>query len=91
MGSAGLFGKNMDGLENPGDGYLVVVAKNGPDDKPDRKTLRAFSASASQGIMYDTAIWRKYIPPYLSEKYVLSSTVIDQPMVVFDKVSGCQS
>lgn len=68
MGPAGSFGKNMDGLEDPGDGYLVVVAKNGLDDRPDRKTLRAFSASAAQGIMYDTAIWRRYIP-YLPEKH----------------------
>lgn len=48
-----------EGLENPGEAYLVVVAKNGTDDRPDFSTLRAFVASASQGIVYDTGIWRK--------------------------------
>ncbi|KAH8093946.1 allantoicase [Cristinia sonorae] len=37
--------------------YLVVVAKNGADDKPDLTTLRAFVAAANQGIVYDTGIW----------------------------------
>jgi len=49
-----------EGLETPGRAYLVVVAKNGPDDRPDLKTLRAFVASAAQGIVYNTAIWREY-------------------------------
>jgi allantoicase len=47
-----------NGLENSGTSYLVVVAKNGVDDKPDPGTLRAFIASAAQGIMYDKAVWR---------------------------------
>lgn len=38
--------------------YLVVVALNGKDDKPDINTLRAFVAPASQGIVYKTGIWR---------------------------------
>ena len=51
-----------DGLEDPGSWYLVVVAKNGSDDKPDLTTLRAFMATAAQGIMYDTAVWREFFP-----------------------------
>ncbi|KAI0081323.1 allantoicase [Panus rudis PR-1116 ss-1] len=46
-----------DGLEKPGSRYLVIVAKNGEDDKPDLTTLRAFVAAASQGIVYDKGIW----------------------------------
>jgi len=57
-----------DGLENPGSWYLVVVAKNGADDKPDLTTLRAFMATAAQGIMYDTAVWHQPM------------TVFDRPM-----------
>ncbi|KAL0093454.1 Allantoicase [Phycomyces blakesleeanus] len=38
-------------------GYLVVVALNGEDDKPDMKTLKAFIASSTQGINYREGIW----------------------------------
>lgn len=38
--------------------YLVVVAKNGLDDRPDIGTLRAFVAGGNQGIAYNTGIWR---------------------------------
>ncbi|OBZ68291.1 putative allantoicase [Grifola frondosa] len=55
-GAAGL----GDALESPGTTYLVIVAKNGEDDKPDLATMRAFIASAGQGIVYDTAIWRNH-------------------------------
>ena len=55
MGEA--FGENA--LSNPGKRYLVIVALNGEDDKPDLSTMRAFIASAGQGIMYNTGIWRK--------------------------------
>jgi len=59
MGGAGSYGKCGDGLEDYGDAYLVVVAKNGPNDKPDLKTLRAFAATAAQGIVYNTAVWHQ--------------------------------
>lgn len=48
-----------DQLTDPGRGYLVVVAQNGQDDKPDLTTLRAFVANGGQGVVYDTGIWRK--------------------------------
>lgn len=57
MGGGGIQGD--EALKEPGNAYLVVVAHNGADDKPDFSTLRAFVASAGQGIMYNTAIWRK--------------------------------
>ncbi|EIN11886.1 Allantoicase [Punctularia strigosozonata HHB-11173 SS5] len=47
-----------DALKVPGSAYLVIVAKNGSDDKPDLTTMRAFIANAGQGIVYDTGIWR---------------------------------
>ncbi|KAG6867824.1 hypothetical protein C0993_010583 [Termitomyces sp. T159_Od127] len=50
-----------EGITDPGLKYLVVVAHNGVDDRPDLGTLRAFVASAAQGIVYNTAVWRKYM------------------------------
>ncbi|KAH8928576.1 Allantoicase [Atractiella rhizophila] len=40
-----------------GTNYLVVVALNGADDKPDLKTLKAFVASGKQGITYRPGVW----------------------------------
>lgn len=42
--------------------YLVVVARNGLDDRPDLGTLRAFAARGNQGIAYNTGIWRTQLP-----------------------------
>jgi allantoicase len=54
-------GKGLgEGLVDPGSAYLVVVAKNGADGRPDVQTVRAFVANASQGIVYDTAVWREF-------------------------------
>ncbi|KIK67227.1 hypothetical protein GYMLUDRAFT_37305 [Collybiopsis luxurians FD-317 M1] len=48
-----------EGLLDPSQRYLVVVAKNGDDDKPDLKTVRAFVASTAQGIVYNTGTWHQ--------------------------------
>jgi len=48
--------------------YLVVVAKNGLDNRPDLGTLRAFAARGNQGIVYDTGVWHQPM------------TVLDGPM-----------
>ncbi|KAG6866700.1 hypothetical protein C0991_011359 [Blastosporella zonata] len=48
-----------EGLKDPGLKYLVVVAQNGAEDRPDLSTLRAFVATAAQGIVYNTAIWHQ--------------------------------
>ncbi|KAJ2241979.1 Allantoicase [Coemansia sp. RSA 455] len=37
--------------------YLVIVAENGSDDKPDLNTIRAFAASSTQGINYKANSW----------------------------------
>jgi allantoicase len=66
--------------------YLVVVAKNGLDDRPDIGTLRAFAARGDQGIVYNTGVWRKQHPTNLSTT-VLNNHV-DQPMTVLDRVCG---
>ncbi|KAJ7772538.1 galactose-binding domain-like protein [Mycena maculata] len=48
-----------EALADPGGAYLVVVAKNAADGRPDLSTVRAFVANASQGIVYDTAVWHQ--------------------------------
>ncbi|CCO27082.1 allantoicase [Rhizoctonia solani AG-1 IB] len=59
MGTGG--GTRMTGFEEPlpkaGRAYLVIVALNGADDKPDLSTLRAFVASTAQGISYNMGVW----------------------------------
>lgn len=47
------------GSDTPGGAFLVVVAQNGPNDRPDMSTLKAFLANATQGISYNPGIWRK--------------------------------
>jgi len=48
-----------EGLSDPSDRYMVVVAHNGEDDRPDLKTLRAFLATTAQGIVYNQGIWHQ--------------------------------
>jgi allantoicase len=52
-------GGGDEAIKDPADKYLVVVAKNGSDDKPDMQTLRGFVATATQGVVYDAGIWRE--------------------------------
>ncbi|KAG8903227.1 Allantoicase [Tulasnella sp. 403] len=46
-----------DALKDIGRAYLVIVALNGSDDRPDLNTMRAFVATTAQGISYHTGIW----------------------------------
>lgn len=73
MGGVGLLSKT-DGLNDPGTRYLIIVAENGEDNKPDLESLRAFVASASQGIVYNTGIWRE--SPSFSECHLFYSILI---------------
>ncbi|KAG8213580.1 galactose-binding domain-like protein [Butyriboletus roseoflavus] len=66
MGGGGFEGDET--IREPGRRYLVVVASNGEDDGPDLRTVRAFVASAGQGVVYDTAVWHQPM------------TVLDNPM-----------
>ncbi|KAG0163875.1 Allantoicase [Apophysomyces sp. BC1015] len=38
-------------------GYLVIVALNGKDDKPDMSTMKAFIATSKQGVNYRQGTW----------------------------------
>lgn len=51
----------QDEVDDFGGKYVVVVAENGEDDKPDMRTLKAFIASSSKGVVYGKAIWRECI------------------------------
>ncbi len=37
--------------------FIVVVAPNGSDDKPDESRIRAFYARADQGVNYHAGVW----------------------------------
>lgn len=65
------------GLKETAKGYLVVVAQNGEDNKPDLKTMRAFVATSAQGISYNTGIWRKsYCAPFPASDAELQNQTI---------------
>ncbi|THH03435.1 hypothetical protein EW145_g6258 [Phellinidium pouzarii] len=49
--------KGSDALKNPGRAYLIVVALNGNDNKPDKTTLKAFLAGAGQTVVYGAGTW----------------------------------
>ncbi|KAF5380344.1 hypothetical protein D9615_004567 [Tricholomella constricta] len=74
-----------EGVKDPGLNYLVVVAQNGADDRPDIQTLRAFVASTAQGIVYDTAIWREWRISILDTMIDIFLSTEDQPMTVLGK------
>lgn len=79
-----------DSIADPGTRYLVIVALNDDDGMPNLKTMRAFIASAGQGIVYSTGTWRECrlfarcpAYPYPENPYVFC---IDHPMAALDKV-----
>ena len=81
-------GENFSGpnaLEEQGTAYLVVVALNGDDDKPNLSTLRAFVAGAGQSVVYATGVWREC--PYLRAGANLTIQT-DHPMVALETVSN---
>lgn len=75
-----------EGLSDPGEAYLVVVTKNGADDKPDLAHVRAFVATGAQGIMYNAGIWRECIHSSLLSSALNPGFWLDQPMTVLKKV-----
>ncbi|KAF7306049.1 putative allantoicase [Mycena chlorophos] len=48
-----------EGLSDPGSAYLVVVAKTANNGQPDLSNVRAFVATAAQGIVYNMAVWHQ--------------------------------
>lgn len=59
MGRAPVGLEGEGAIRDPAERYLVVVAEGG-DEGPDMKTARAFIASAAQGVVYGTAVWRTF-------------------------------
>ena len=49
----------QDSIVDPGTRYLVIVALNDEAGMPNLTTMRAFIASAGQGIVYNTGTWRE--------------------------------
>ncbi len=45
-----------------GGAYVVIVALNGKDDKPDMSTARSFLVTAAQGVSFHEGIWRQSLP-----------------------------
>ncbi|ORX93477.1 ureidoglycolate hydrolase [Basidiobolus meristosporus CBS 931.73] len=43
--------------DRPSKGYLVIVALNGKDDRPDLSTMKAFIFARNQGVNYGAGIW----------------------------------
>jgi allantoicase len=76
-----------DALAAFGTSYLVIVAKNGGDDKPDLTTMRAFLANGGQGVVYDTGIWREYCARFTLGSCELNIVYLDHPMAVLNEVS----
>ncbi|KAK8858443.1 allantoicase [Kwoniella newhampshirensis] len=56
MGKAEWPGKSEEALA-PGGEFLVIVAENGPDDRPDPKTMKTFIMPANMGLSYAPGIW----------------------------------
>ncbi|KAK4688521.1 allantoicase, partial [Tremellales sp. Uapishka_1] len=56
MGKAEWKGKGEEVLERGGQ-FLVIVAKGGPDDKPDPSTLKTFIMHSNTGLNYAPGVW----------------------------------
>ncbi|KZT26690.1 allantoicase [Neolentinus lepideus HHB14362 ss-1] len=80
-----------DALQMPGRAYLVIVAKNGKDNRPDLKTMRAFIASAGQGIVYDTGIWQTNMDFACVETQIGNGDKSDCEVVDLDSTEGYYS
>jgi ureidoglycolate hydrolase len=39
---------------------LIIVADNGPDDRPDPKTIKSFVMESNMGVSYAPGVWREY-------------------------------
>ncbi|QRV94187.1 allantoicase [Ceratobasidium sp. AG-Ba] len=84
-------GVRMTGFEEPlgsgGRAYLVIVALNGADDKPDLSTLRAFVASTAQGISYNTGVWHH---PMISLETTIDFCCVETQIGTPDNKLDCE-
>ncbi|KAG8734548.1 Allantoicase [Ceratobasidium sp. 423] len=89
MGNVG--GIGITGFEEPlpkaGRAYLVIVASNGADDKPDLSTLRAFVASTAQGISYNRGVWHH---PMISMETAIDFCCVETQIGTPDNQLDCE-
>ncbi|CAE6518024.1 unnamed protein product [Rhizoctonia solani] len=86
VGSVGIIGFE-EPLPKAGRAYLVIVALNGPDDKPDLSTLRAFVASTAQGISYTEGVWHH---PMISLETAIDFCCIETQIGTPDNQLDCE-
>ncbi|KDQ21283.1 hypothetical protein BOTBODRAFT_25706 [Botryobasidium botryosum FD-172 SS1] len=86
MGNGTWAGRDEPALEGAR-AYLVVVAKNGADDKPDLSTLRAFVASTAQGISYHEGIWHH---PLISLESTIDFACVETQIGTPDNLLDCE-
>ncbi|KAF9517085.1 hypothetical protein BS47DRAFT_1390130 [Hydnum rufescens UP504] len=87
MGNGVVPGAEEDAISTPGHAYLVIVAQNGPDDKPDLATMRAFVAGTSQGIAYGTGIWHH---PMIPLERPIDFTCVETQVGTPDNILDCE-
>ena len=57
---------------------LIIVADNGPDDRPDPKTLKSFVMESNMGVSYGPGVWRKSQLCILAQMRALGSETLVQ-------------
>lgn len=72
-------GKGEPSLPDGGE-MLVIVAKNGDDDRPDPATVQAFTVPAGTGINYAQGTWRGFS----ACAHGLELTRTDHPVLTLD-------
>ncbi|OWZ72791.1 allantoicase [Cryptococcus neoformans] len=75
------------GKEGKQGAFVVVAALNGPDDKPDLSTVRAFLATAAQGVNYDEGIWHHSL---LTVGGDLNYAIVEAQMSVPNEIRDCE-
>ncbi len=61
--------------------FLVVVAQNTPEGRPDPKTLKSFLMPSSVGLSYAPGVWRKYCGPPTGHAV---DAITDHPVLILD-------
>ncbi|KAI0695454.1 galactose-binding domain-like protein [Cytidiella melzeri] len=86
-----------EAINHPGQRYLVIVAPEGSDGQPDLQGLRAFIASAAQGILYNTGTWHHPMAALdrpmdftCVETQIGNGDALDCEVVEFDRTVGCR-
>lgn len=64
--------------------FLVVVAQNTPEGRPDSKTLKSFLMPSSCGLSYSPGVWRTSIQPFFALWLSCLHTFVDHPVLILD-------